>query len=288
MSTEQFVLTVLNGLTFGALLFLVAAGFTLIFGLMRVLNLAHGAFYLWGGYVGYALHQVTGSFWMALLGATAVVALGGAVAERTLFRRVRGQPRAEILLAIGLSLVLADVALAVFGGDSVSIPVGPGLRGTVDVLGVSYPVARLLYLAAALAVLLGVWLLLSRTKIGAIVRAGVDDDEMLGALGVNVGLVFTAMFVFGAALAGAAGVAGGTFLGLYPGADFEILLYALVVVVVGGLGSLWGAGLGALLVGLVVSFGTALAPELLYFLMFGPMLAVLVLRPQGLLGKVTA
>ena len=288
MSTEQFVLTVLNGLTFGALLFLVAAGFTLIFGLMRVLNLAHGAFYLWGGYVGYALHQVTGSFWMALLGATAVVALGGAVAERTHFRRVRGQPRAEILLAIGLSLVLADVALAVFGGDSVSIPVGPGLRGTVDVLGVSYPVARLLYLAAALAVLLGVWLLLSRTKIGAIVRAGVDDDEMLGALGVNVGLVFTAMFVFGAALAGAAGVAGGTFLGLYPGADFEILLYALVVVVVGGLGSLWGAGLGALLVGLVVSFGTALAPELLYFLMFGPMLAVLVLRPQGLLGKVTA
>jgi branched-chain amino acid transport system permease protein len=281
----QLFLTFMNGLTLGGLLFLVASGFTLIFGLMRIVNLAHGAFYLWGGYIGLAVTVATDSFWLGLLAGTVMVAIGGGVAERLLFRWVRGDIQAEILLAIGVSFVLADIALAVFGGDSLTIAPPEILRGNVAVLGASYPSARLGFLLVAVIVLLVLWVVLHTTRIGSIVRAGVDDREMLGALGVNVGVVFTAMFVFGAALAGLAGVAGGTFLGLYPGADSEILLFALVVVVVGGLGSLWGAAIGAVLVGMIISFGTALAPEFLYFLVFAPMLAILVGRPQGIMGR---
>jgi branched-chain amino acid transport system permease protein len=285
MGGTQLLLTFMNGLTLGGLLFMVASGFTLIFGLMRVVNLAHGAFYLWGGYIGLTVTVVTGNFWVGLLAGTVIVAIGGGVAERLLFRRVRGDLQAEILLAIGLSFVLADVALAVFGGDSLSIVPADVLRGNIEIFGVRYPTVRVGFLIIAIIVLLVLWVILTKTRIGSIVRAGVDDREMLGAMGINVGVVFTAMFVFGAALAGLAGVAGGTFLSLYPGADSEILLFALVVVVVGGLGSLWGAALGAVLVGTVISFGTTLMPEFLYFLMFGPMLAVLIARPQGLMGR---
>jgi branched-chain amino acid transport system permease protein len=285
MGGTQLLLTFMNGLTLGGLLFLVASGFTLIFGLMRVVNLAHGAFYLWGGYIGLTVTVATGNFWIGLLAGTVVVAFGGGLAERLLFRRVRGDIQAEILLAIGVSFVLADMALAVFGGDSLTIVPAEVLRGNIEIFGVRYPSVRLGFLMIAGVVLLALWAILTKTRIGSIVRAGVDDREMLGALGINVGVVFTAMFVFGAALAGMAGVAGGTFLGLYPGADSEILLFALVVVVVGGLGSLWGAAIGAVLVGMIISFGTALTPEFLYFLVFGPMLAILVARPQGIMGR---
>ncbi len=285
MSGTQLLLTVLNGVTLSGLLFLVASGFTLVFGLMRVLNLAHGAFYLWGGYLGLETVRRTGSFWLALLVGAVVVAIGGGIAERLLFRRVRGDTLAEMLLTVGLAFVLGDLALAAFGGDSLTITPAAVLQGNVQIFGVSYPRVRLGFLLLAVLVLVALWLILTRTRIGSIVRAGVDDREMLGALGVNVRLVYTAMFVFGAALAGLAGVAGGTFLGLYPGADSEILLFGLVVVVIGGLGSLWGAAIGSLFVGLIISVGTGLLPELLYFLVFGPMLLVLVARPQGLLGR---
>lgn len=285
MGSTQFLLTSLNGLTLGGLLFLVASGFTLIFGLMRVVNLAHGAFYLWGGYIGLTVTVATENFWLGLMAGTLVVAMGGGASERLLFRRVRGDLQAEILLSIGLSFVLADLALAVFGGDSLSIVPAEMLRGNVEIFGARYPTVRVGLLMIAVMVLLALWAILTRTRIGSIVRAGVDDREMLGALGINVSVVFTAMFIFGAALAGLAGVAGGTFLSLYPGADAEILLFALVVVVVGGLGSLWGAAIGAVLVGTVISFGTTLVPEFLYFLVFGPMLAILIARPQGLMGR---
>lgn len=285
MQSSQLLLTLINGLTLGGLLFLVASGFTLVFGLMRVLNLAHGAFYLWGGYVGLQVVRATGNFWLALLAGTATVAVGGGVAERVLFRRVRGDNQTEMLLTIGLAFVLADLALAAFGGDSHTIRPAASLAGNVDLLGLKLPTVRLALLTLAGIVFLALWGVLAKTRIGAIVRAGVDDREMLRALGVNVRLVYSGMFVFGAALAGLAGVAGGTFLGLYPGADSEILLFGLVVVVVGGLGSLWGAAIGSVVVGLTISFGTGLVPELLYFLVFGPMLLILVTRPQGLLGR---
>ena len=285
MSLHEFWLQLLNGLTFAALLFLVSSGFTLIFGLMRIVNLAQGSLYLLGGYVGLSTIRATGSFWLALPAAAAAMGVLGLVVERGLLRAVRGRPMSEILLTVGLSFIAADVALAVWGGDPVTLDVPGGLTARTGLLGVTYPVYRLFVIALGIAIAAGLWLLLERTRIGAMVRAGVDDREMAEALGIDVKAVFTAVFGLGAVLAGVAGVVGGAYLSLAPGIDTQILTYALVVVVVGGLGSLRGAILGALLVGLVYVFGQALVPNLAYFVLFAPMALVLIIRPQGLFGR---
>jgi branched-chain amino acid transport system permease protein len=284
MSGSEFLLTAFNGLSFAGLLFLVASGFTLIFSLMGVLNLAHGTFYLWGGYLGLVTLGATGSWLLALLVGALGVALGGGVLERLVFRRVRGLELPEVLLSVGISLVLADLALAQFGGDSLTMAPPAVLEGSAVLGDLVVPRFRLAVIVAAVLVVAGLALLLKRTRVGAIIRAGVDDEEMLDALGVNIRRVAAAVFVLGAALAGASGVVGGVFFGLYPGADAEMLLFALVVVVVGGLGSVAGAVVGSVVVGLVYSFGVVLAPNLLYFVLFGPMLLVLVLRPRGIMG----
>jgi len=284
MSGGELLLTTFNGLSFAGLLFLVASGFTLIFSLMGVLNLAHGTFYLWGGYIGLVTLAATGSWLLALLAGALGVALGGGVLERLVFRRVRGMELNEVLLSVGISLVLADLALAQFGGDSLTIAPPAALAGSIELGGLVVPRFRLAVIVAAVLVMIGLAVLLRRTRVGAIIRAGVDDEEMLDALGLNVRRVAAAVFVLGALLAGASGVVGGVFFGVYPGADAEMLLFALVVVVVGGLGSLHGAVVGSVVVGLVYSFGVALAPDLLYFVLFGPMLLVLVVRPRGILG----
>ena len=285
MSTEEFQLQLLNGVTFGALLFLVSSGFTLIFGLMRIVNLAQGSLYLLGGYIGLSTIRATGSFWLALLaGATAVGAIG-LVIERGLLGAVRGKPMSEILLTVGLSFIVADLALATWGGDPITLEAPPGLDGSTDVFGITYPVFRLAVLVLGAAVAIGLWYLLERTRLGAMVRAGVDDREMAAALGIDVRAVFTAVFVLGALLAGLAGVVGGAYLSLFPGADAEILTYSLVVVVLGGLGSLRGAVVGALLVGLIYTFGQSLVPDLAYFVLFAPMALILIVRPQGLFGR---
>jgi branched-chain amino acid transport system permease protein len=285
VSLHEFWLQTLNGLTFAALLFLVSSGFTLIFGLMRIVNLAQGSLYLLGGYIGLSVIRGTGSYWLALLAGAFAVAAFGLLIERGLLRAVRGRPMSEILLTVGLSFIVADVALAVWGGDPITIDPPAIIDGRTGLLGVTYPVFRLAVLGLGIAVALGLWLLLERTRIGAVVRAGVDDREMAAALGINVKAVFTAVFALGALLAGLAGVVGGAYLSLDPGADTEILTYALVVVVVGGLGSLRGAALAALLVGLVYVFGQSLVPNLAYFVVFAPMALVLILRPQGLFGR---
>jgi branched-chain amino acid transport system permease protein len=285
VSLHEFWLQTLNGLTFASLLFLVSSGFTLIFGLMRIVNLAQGSLYLLGGYIGLSVIRGTGSYWLALLAGAIAVAVFGLLIERGLLRAVRGRPMSEILLTVGLSFIVADVALAIWGGDPITLDPPAVIDGRTELLGVTYPVFRLAVLGLGIAVALGLWLLLERTRIGAVVRAGVDDREMAAALGINVKAVFTAVFALGALLAGLAGVVGGAYLSLYPGADTEILTYALVVVVVGGLGSLRGAALAALLVGLVYVFGQSLVPNLAYFVVFAPMALVLILRPQGLFGR---
>ena len=284
MSGSELLLTTFNGLSFAGLLFLVASGFTLIFSLMGVLNLAHGAFYLWGGSLGLVTFTATGSWLLALLAGALGVALGGTVLERLVFRRVRGMELSEVLLSVGIALVLADLALERFGGDSQTLDAPSGLDGSIAIGELVVPRFRLAVIVAAIVVAVGLWLLLKKTKVGTIIRAGVDDEEMLDALGVNVRRVAAWVFALGALLAGASGVVGGVFFGLYPGADAEMLLFALVVVVVGGLGSLRGAVIGSLAVGLVYSFGVTLASDLLYFILFGPMLLVLVIRPRGILG----
>jgi branched-chain amino acid transport system permease protein len=285
MSLDEVALQALNGLSFGALLFLLASGFTLVFGLMQIVNLAHGAFYLVGGYVGVAAFAASGNFLAAVAAGAAVAAVIGLASERLLLRRVRGQELPEVLLTVGIALVLADACLALFGGNPRSIPIPDALAGGVQLGAVTYPMYRLFVLSLAVAVGVLLYAVQHRTRLGALIRAGVDDREVAESLGIDVPRVFTAMFVFGAALAGLAGVVAAGLLTLRPGADTDILLFALVVVVVGGLGSLQGAAVGSALIGLLDAFSKVWVPELSSFAVFAPMAVVLIFRPSGLFGR---
>lgn len=277
--------SVLNGLTFAALLFIVASGFTLIFGLLRIVNLAHGALYLFGGLVGYSTAAATGSFALAALAAMAFVALLGVVLDRGLLRFVRGVELRQVLLTLGVAFVLNDLGLVIWGGDTFTVPVPEALRGATRFAGIFYPKYRLFVLVLGVLVFALLWLLLNRTRLGALIRAGVDDPEMVEAMGIDIQRVFLGTFMLGAALAGLGGVVGGAFLTLYPSADAEILVFSLAVVIIGGRGSLVGAAVGALLVGLLNSIGQVMFPELAYFVIFGPMALILAFRPLGLFGR---
>ncbi|MDF2687393.1 MAG: hypothetical protein K0Q80_358 [Microvirga sp.] len=279
------LIQILNGLTFAALLFIVASGFTLIFGLLRIVNLAHGALYLFGGYVAYSVTGMTGNFALGVLSSMLCVALMGVVLDLGLLRFVRGFELRQVLLTLGVAFVLNDLALVIWGGDTFSMPVPEMLRGAVRVGGGFYPKYRLFVLVLGLVVFLALWLLLNRTRLGALIRAGVDDAEMVEAMGINIRRVFLATFMLGASLAGLGGAVGGAFLTLYPTADAEILVFSLAVVIIGGRGSLVGAAVGALLVGLLNSIGQVMFPELAYFVIFGPMAAILAFRPLGLFGR---
>jgi branched-chain amino acid transport system permease protein len=285
MSLDELALQALNGLSFGALLFLLASGFTLVFGLMKIVNLAHGAFYLVGGYVGIAAFGATRSFLVAVLAGAATAAVFGLASERLLLRRVRGQELPEVLLTVGIALIIADGCLAVFGGNPRSIPIPTPLAGSVRLGSYAYPAYRLFVVALAATIGVVLYLVQHRTRLGALIRAGVDDREIAEAMGIDVPRVFTAMFVFGGALAGLAGVVAAGLLTLRPGADTDILLFALVVVVIGGLGSLQGAAVGSVLIGLVDAFSKVWVPELSYFAVFAPMAIILMFRPAGLFAR---
>ncbi|MFT7476190.1 MAG: branched-chain amino acid transport system permease protein [Verrucomicrobiales bacterium] len=286
MSTLAFFTQILNGLSFGALLFFLAAGFTMIFGLLRIANLAHGGFYLMGGYVGVVTTTATGQFWLGLLAGGIVIAFVGLFTERVLLRRIRGLEKPEVLLTIGMTFVIGDLSLWAWGGDPRVVDKPDYLKGAFQI-GDSffYPKFRIFVLGFAIILALVLFYIDRRTKIGAIVRAGVDDRETVAALGINIKAVFTGAFMFGAFIAGMSGVIGAGFLVLLPGQDFEILLFALVVVIIGGLGSLEGAALGAVVVGLIDAFAKALIPDLSFFTLFAPMAIILMVRPNGLLGR---
>jgi branched-chain amino acid transport system permease protein len=276
---------ILNGVTFAALLFIVASGFTLIFGLLRIVNLAHGALYLFGGLVGYSLATATGSFVLGAIAAMAFVAALGVVLDQGLLRFVRGVELRQVLLTLGVAFVLNDMGLVIWGGDTYTMPVPEALQGAMRVGPLFYPKYRLFVLALGIIVFVALWVLLNRTRLGALIRAGVDDPEMVEAMGINIRRVFLATFMLGSALAGLGGAVGGAFLTLYPSADAEILVFSLAVVIIGGRGSLVGAAVGALLVGLLNSIGQVLFPELAYFVIFGPMALILAFRPLGLFGR---
>jgi branched-chain amino acid transport system permease protein len=280
------ILQAINGVSLAALLFLLASGFTLSFGLMRVVNMAHGAYYLLGGYVGLSVARATGSFALALLGGGLAVVVLGYLVDRFLLRRTGENHLAQVLLTVGVAFVIGDVALRIWGGDFLKVPVPVPLRGAMELPGgLVYPTYRfvLILLGAAVGALL--WVLYKKTQIGAVVRAGVDDREQVAATGINVDRLFVMVSALASFLAGVAGVAGGAFLTLYPGAEWEILVYALVVVIVGGLGSLGGAMIGALVVGLLDAYGRWLLPEFSYFVLFAPMALLLLVRPRGIAGK---
>lgn len=288
MSDILFVQQVLNGLSFGALLFLVASGFTLVFGLMRISNLAHGAFYLVGAYVAVVSVSATQNFWLGILVGASAAAAMGFVIERGLLRRVRGLEMPEVLLTVGVSFVIADLVLWLFGGEPKSITSGAGAPSGALIIGdFAYPHYRLFIIAATIVIGTALFLAQKYSRFGAIVRAGVDNREAASALGINIDRVFTWVFLIGAGLAGIAGAIGSGLLSLRPTSGTEMLLYAMVVVIVGGLGSITGAAVGAVLIGLIDAFTKVLLPELSYFTIFAPMALILVFRPQGLFGRVS-
>ncbi|MFB3817488.1 MAG: branched-chain amino acid ABC transporter permease [Candidatus Methylomirabilales bacterium] len=282
---EFWVTQAFNGISYGALLFLLASGLSLIFGVMRIVNLAHGSYFLLGGYVGLTTVWKTTSFPLALVSGSLAVALVGIGMERLFLRRLRQQVLAQVLMTMGFALIFQDLALLIWGGDPYTIPVPAWLSGAIRAGVIVFPVYRLFIILAAGAVGTALWLFLENTRAGATIRAAVDDGEMAQGVGINVPAVSMGVFALGAFLAALGGVVGGGFIGVYPGVDFEVLPYAFVVVIVGGLGSLQGAIVGSLLVGLLDNFGKALFPELSYFTLFAPMAIILALRPTGLFGR---
>lgn len=286
---EQFLLVTLNGLSLAGVYFLVASGLTLIFGLMRVITMAHGTMYLLGGYIGYVIARETGQWWLAVLGSAAVVGLLGLFIHQVLIRRFQDDDMRVALITLGVSLIGADLMSAVFGGVAYQVPAPAAWMESIVLPGVgAYPLARLLMLGLAIVIGILLWLLINRTRYGSIVRAGVDDSDMTAATGISIRLVFASIFVLGSALAAVAGVANGTLFPLLPGQDGVFLLYSLVVVIVGGMGSIAGAAVGAVLVGLISQFGLVFAPSYASVLTFALMVVVLAVRPQGILGRKTA
>jgi branched-chain amino acid transport system permease protein len=282
-----FVLAV-NSIALGGLLFLLSAGFSLIFGLMRIPNLTHGSFFMLGGYLAATLIGRGLDFWTAaILSGLGVAAFGGVV-ERFLLRRLAGAELAQVLVTLGLSFMVADVCLMVWTGDPIRIATPSGLRGTTAVGNLTFPTYRLAISLIAMAFAAALWALLERTRLGAMIRAGVDDPAMARVVGIRVSQLFTIVFCLGAWLAGFAGVIGGPILSVYPGLDQEMLPLALVVVILGGSGSLVGSLVGSFVVGFLYNFGQAMFPELAYVVLFLPMLIVLVVRPQGLFGRPAA
>jgi branched-chain amino acid transport system permease protein len=279
------VFQLLNGLTFAALLFIVASGFTLIFGLLRIVNLAHGALYLLGGYIGFAVANATGSYILSGIAAMASIAVAGLLLDQGLLRWVKGYDLRQVLLTLGVALVLNDLVLVIWGGDTFSVPVPAALQGAATFAGVTYPKFRLFVLLVGIITFCLLWLMLNRTRLGALIRAGVDDAEMVEAHGINIQRVFLMTFMLGSALSGLGGWLGGAFLTLYPSADSEILVFSMAVVIIGGRGSLVGAAVGSLLIGMLNTFGQVWFPELAYFVIFGPMALLLAFRPLGLFGK---
>ena len=291
-----FLNAILSGTTLGALYFLVASGFTLVFGLMRNVNLAHGSLYLLGGYIGYGVVDATGYWLLAFPVVFIVVGALGLLLQHQVFRRMEGQELRQTLVTIGISIVLADLMLWYWGGQSyqvlspqwlsgpMTLPFISSIRSNGEAVYLSYPQVRIAILFAAIVIGIAMWLVLNRSRLGMLIRAGVDDRDILAASGVHIQYVFLAVFGFGAGLAGIAGIIGGTFQSLSPGEDTRFLLASLVVVIVGGMGSIPGAALGALIIGLAEQIGLVYAPTYSVVFTFLIMAVVLAFRPQGLLG----
>ena len=283
---KLFLLTCLNGLTLAALYFLVASGFTLVFGLMRNVNLAHGSIYLLGAYVGYDTAEWTGSWFAGVAAGFVSMAVFGLVLQILVFRHMQGQDLRQTLVTIALSIILADLMQAVWTGTTYQFEAPDWLYGATPMpLVRAYPTHRLALLATAVTIGVALWLLLNRTRVGMMIRAGVDDRGMLSATGVNVQTVFAVTFAVGAGLAGFAGVVGGTALSIAPGEDLRYLLASLVVVIVGGMGSITGAAIGALLIGLSEQLSLVYSPTYGIVYTFLIMVAVLAFRPHGIMGK---
>jgi branched-chain amino acid transport system permease protein len=282
-----FLVTLLNGLTLASLYFIVAAGFTLVFGLMRNVNLAHGSLYLFGGYLGFFTAQYTGSFLLALVVGFGVAALAGLVMQLSIFRFMQGEDLRQTMVTIGLSIVIADLLMWAIGAQVHQLEPPEWLNGPIRGIPIikAYSAYRLALIPIGVAIGVALWLFLNRTRVGMMIRAGVDDRGMLAASGVNVNLVFGTTFAIGAGLAGLGGVIGSVELSMAPGEDTRLLLASLIVVIVGGMGSVVGAAVGAVILGVAETYGLAYAPTYSVVFTFVILVLVLAFRPRGILGR---
>jgi len=344
MNTQFWVIQAFNGVSYGALLFLVGSGLSLIFGVMRIVNLSHGAYFLWGGYIALSVITFTGSWVLSLPVAALAVAVIGVLMERLFLRsvglesarnavigigfgvlvalaiarwspaigaskasfigvaavatiiaffalsRIAVQPidndvLRQVLLTVGFAFLFQQGALDIWGGNNMDITPPPVLSQSLIIGGMYFPAYRLFMIALALTIGIVLWLAMEKTRMGAAVRATVDDAQMARGVGINTNRISMFIFGLGAFLAALGGVAGGAFLGIYPGLDFEMLPLAFAVVIIGGMGSLGGAAIGALAVGLADNFGKALFPEVSYFTLYAPMVLILAIKPTGLFGR---
>jgi branched-chain amino acid transport system permease protein len=286
MEASTYVIQAIHGLVYGMLLFLVASGLTLVFGMMGVLNLAHAGFYMLGAYFAYSVVSWSGNFWLSLLMAPIGVGIAGAFVERFLLRKVHAYGHAfELLLTFGVFLAIGEVVKWFWGNSPLPVPVPPFLSGFVMIMGAKYPHYRLFILGCGIVVLLFMAAFILKTRIGITIRAAVSDAEMVDVLGVNVPLVFLGVFAVGAALAGVGGVIAGPFLSTYPGMGFDILIDAFVVIVVGGFGSLLGALVASVMIGELQSYGILILPKFALVFQFILMAVVLIARPTGLFGE---
>lgn len=285
MDAEFWIIQVFNGISYGALLFLLAGGLSLIFGVMRIVNLAHGSYFMLGGYVALTVIWTTGSWVLAIPVAALTIAVVGLLMERVFLRPLGFDPLRQVLLTVGFAFLFQQGALDIWGGDNFTITPPAALEASTVIGGIYFPLYRVFMIGVAVAIGLTIWLVMEKTRMGAMVRAAVDDSEMARGVGVDTSRVSMFIFALGAFLAALGGVIGGAFLGVYPGLDFEILPIAFAVVIIGGMGSLGGAAIGSLLVGLADNFGKALFPEVSYFTLYAPMVLILALKPTGLFGR---
>ncbi len=285
---QFWVIQTLNSLSLGGLLFLLAAGFSLIFGLTRIANLTHGGLFMLGAYLGASLLRIVPELWLAALLAGLAVALLGGLFERGILRRLAGNPLGQVLVTLGVAFIISDACLMIWGGDPIPIATPRSLQTPIRLAGYAFPAYRLAVVGIAVLAALALYLLMERTRLGAMIRAGVDDMDMARAVGIPVSRLFSAVFCLGALLAGTGGVIGGPILSAYPGLDADMLPLALIVVILGGVGSLVGAFVGSFVIGFVYTFGIALLPDLAYVILFLPMIVVIAFRPRGLFGRVAA
>lgn len=283
---EFFVTSLLNGLSFGMILFLIAAGLSIIIGVMGVVNLSHGALYMFGGYFGWMIAQQLGlNFWLAVFIGGLAAGLVGLGIERAFLRRLYKQLNEQVLLTFGFLYIITNICLWVWGGDA-KVPFwDPALSGSFNLAGLLYPKTRIIVIAIGAVLAVFLWWLQDKTRIGAIIRAGMDDREMVTGLGINLARVSTLIFFLAAFIAGSAGVIGAQLWGVYSYQGIQTLLFALIVIIVGGIGSIQGALVGALTIGVIDAFGRALLPELSMFFMFMVMIIILIAKPSGLLGR---
>jgi branched-chain amino acid transport system permease protein len=285
VNAQFWLIQSFNGISYGALLFLVGSGLSLIFGVMRIVNLSHGAYFLWGGYIALSVIWATGSWTASLPVAAGAVALIGLLMERVFLRPLGFDPLRQVLLTVGFAYLFQQAALDIWGGNNFEIDPPDALEHSVMLGGIYFPLYRVFMIATALVIGAAIWLVMEKTRMGAAVRATVDDAEMARGIGIDTNRIAMLIFALGALLAALGGVIGGGFLGIYPGLDFEMLPLAFAVVIIGGMGSLGGAAIGAMLVGLADNFGKALFPELSYFTLYAPMVLILAIKPTGLFGR---